>query len=337
MKDNYLKLFSCCFATKGFLRSIIVDTQRSEFYFVPNELYEILITDQEVTFKEILIKYGKENESIINEYVSFLLEKDLAFFTKEPKAFPEISQDFTSPRRITNAIIDMDENSSYDCSNAIKELDALDCEGLQIRIFCLKPIGFYNALAIILNETNQLKTVEIVMPFNAEFVKEKSYSAILKKCILINRLIIFNSPYTEEIFEKIGSILFFTKCAILNESHCGNISKEYFTTDIENIIESIQYNSCLYKKVSIDRFGNIKNCPSMTKSFGHIGQSSIKDIIRDTEFTSIWHINKDQIKICKDCEFRSVCTDCRAYLQNPKDIYSKPSKCKYNPYTAIWE
>jgi len=49
-----------------------------------------------------------------------------------------------------------------------------------------------------------------------------------------------------------------------------------------------------------------------------------------------WNITKDQIDICKDCEFRHICTDCRAYIEDPKNIYSKPLKCGYNPYTNDW-
>ncbi|MNL67068.1 hypothetical protein D3C87_1916250 [compost metagenome] len=32
-----------------------------------------------------------------------------------------------------------------------------------------------------------------------------------------------------------------------------------------------------------------------------------------------------------------MCTDCRAYVEDPKDIYSKPLKCGYDPYTNEWE
>jgi len=336
MKDKYLELFSCCFLSKGFSRSIIVDTQRFEFHFIPNELYEILVVDAKLPFTDILKKYGEENEEIINEYVLFLLEKELAFFTNEPKAFPKISEDVISPRLISNAIIDIGEESTYDISNTIKELDDLNCEGLQIRIFCAKNEDFYVALTKMLLETQQLKTIEMIIPFNEVFSKQKYYQFILQNCILINRLVIFNSPSTKEIYKEIGSILF-TECVIKDESHCGNISKEYFATAIGSVVESTKYNSCLYKKISVDRFGNIKNCPSMMQTFGQAGKSPMRDILKNKAFTNIWKINKDQIKVCQYCEFRSICTDCRAYIKNPLDMYSKPLKCDYNPYTALWE
>jgi hypothetical protein len=48
-------------------------------------------------------------------------------------------------------------------------------------------------------------------------------------------------------------------------------------------------------------------------------------------------INKDKIEVYKDCEFRYCCVDCRAFLVDPKNEYSKPASCLYNPYTAEWE
>ena len=51
---------------------------------------------------------------------------------------------------------------------------------------------------------------------------------------------------------------------------------------------------------------------------------------------NLTHSIADQ-RAYKDCKFRYICTDCRAYLANPNDMYSKPLKCNYNPYSATWE
>ena len=48
-------------------------------------------------------------------------------------------------------------------------------------------------------------------------------------------------------------------------------------------------------------------------------------------------IKKENIDSCKDCEFRNICTDCRAYIEVPSNYHSKPLKCGYNPYTNVWE
>jgi len=58
--------------------------------------------------------------------------------------------------------------------------------------------------------------------------------------------------------------------------------------------------------------------------------------VNDRQLVQIGSITKDQVAVCRDCEFRYVCTDCRAYTQDADDPYSKPAKCTYDPYTATW-
>ena len=71
----------------------------------------------------------------------------------------------------------------------------------------------------------------------------------------------------------------------------------------------------------------------MDKSFGNIRTDKLIDILNIKAFKKVWNINKDKIEVCRDCEFRYICTDCRAIRENKSDIYSKPLNCSYNPYT----
>ena len=75
----------------------------------------------------------------------------------------------------------------------------------------------------------------------------------------------------------------------------------------------------------------------MQKVYGHIEEYSLQAALTDPEFKSYWGITKDKINSCKVCEFRYMCSDCRAYVENPNDLYSKPLKCGYDPYTTKWE
>ncbi|MEM9686908.1 MAG: grasp-with-spasm system SPASM domain peptide maturase, partial [Bacteroidota bacterium] len=101
--------------------------------------------------------------------------------------------------------------------------------------------------------------------------------------------------------------------------------------------ESQRHNSCLNRKISIDSNGNIKNCPSMPQSFGNIKNTTLKAALHHKDFKKYWNLTKDHIAVCKACEFRYICTDCRAYLEKPDDPYSKPLKCGYDPYTNVWQ
>lgn len=58
--------------------------------------------------------------------------------------------------------------------------------------------------------------------------------------------------------------------------------------------------------------------------------SYIENILKHTK-----NLNFDLIEIIS--KYRYICTDCRAYIENPDDIYSKPLKCGYNPHTCQWE
>ena len=75
----------------------------------------------------------------------------------------------------------------------------------------------------------------------------------------------------------------------------------------------------------------------MAKSYGNVKDTTLKEVISNPEFQELWTISKDQIDVCKDCEFRHMCTDCRAFIKDPENIYSQPSKCTYNPYICKWD
>ena len=74
----------------------------------------------------------------------------------------------------------------------------------------------------------------------------------------------------------------------------------------------------------------------MQTTFGHVNEVLLKDVLDLKEFKYLGNIKKDEIEICKDCEFRYICLDCRAYVENSDDIFSKPKKCNYDPYSSSW-
>jgi len=69
----------------------------------------------------------------------------------------------------------------------------------------------------------------------------------------------------------------------------------------------------------------------------NISNFSLDKLYDDINNEELRNITKDQINICKDCEYRYFCTDCRAYKEDPDDNFSKPLKCGYDPYQGQWE
>lgn len=75
----------------------------------------------------------------------------------------------------------------------------------------------------------------------------------------------------------------------------------------------------------------------MSNSFGNIKNQSLEDIVKESEFRKLWSITKDEIKTCRSCKFRYACPDCRVFIEEKEDLFSKPLKCGYDPYTGQWE
>ena len=100
-------------------------------YLIPLDLYNIL-KDGVLDFNKLKQIY--ENE-ILNEYLNFLEENKLGFWTNHPNNFPPIAPVWDSPSLITNAIVDIGTNIDYDFSLFVKELDSLGCKAIMIRFF----------------------------------------------------------------------------------------------------------------------------------------------------------------------------------------------------------
>jgi SPASM domain peptide maturase of grasp-with-spasm system len=150
-------------------------------------------------------------------------------------------------------------------------------------------------------------------------------------------IINFSNP-SENHFPLVLGHIYFIDYDFNDGACCGIINQDYLDYSSIHLHNKLHTrNGCLDRKISVDRFWNIKNCPSMKNSYGKVGEISIREVITKDSFKSFGFINKDSISICKMCEFRYNCTDCRAFITDESDIYSKPLKCGYNPYTCTWE
>jgi SPASM domain peptide maturase of grasp-with-spasm system len=220
-------------------------------------------------------------------------------------------------------------------------LTELGCYDFQLKFY--KPIGF-NSIENVLQTMQRfpVKSVELFVHYSSDTTK-KQLRKLAEQFFIIKNIFIHSSPkdeayiiYPEKYRNNMGNILF-VKQKIDSAQHCGFISPKYFTYDnMFAFNEAKQYNNCLNRKISIDQFGEIKNCPAMTKSFGNIEETLISEVISKEEFSSLWKITKDQTDKCKVCEFRYICTDCRAFTEN-NELTGKPLKCGYDPIQGKWE
>jgi len=328
------KLFACCIPVLGARRSIICDIQRGSFKFIPNILYEILTEYKNQSIQSIKDNFQNKYDNYIDSYFNFLEKHEFGFWCNNPEQFPEIEMKWLHPSLITNAIIDSNSHSNHNYKKIALQLDRLGCSALQIRIY---DEIFYESLENIVKFFGQtrLRSIELIFKYSKN-ISQTMLNDLCGKHQRLRSIIIHSSPEYEKT-ETFGTkiLIVYSTEEIKDHNHCGFVDSSYFVVNISSFTESLNFNNCLNKKISIDVNGEIKNCPAMSNSYGNIKDTTITDALNNEAYKEYWYITKDQVKVCCDCEFRYICIDCRAFT-NKGGKFDKPEKCKYDPYTAKW-
>ncbi len=345
--DQFLCLYADCIPVKGAFRSAIYDLTRNEMVFFPSDYWEILeyLTSDQLD-KQLSALENKEEKEQVIAFIEFLQREELIHFCKDPAGFPPLDEHWEIPSLIQNAIIDVD-NIEHDFRSIFQQLDEVECQFVQIRCFSsLLDLKKINELLCDGYNTS-IESIELLLPYDSSMA-DPLYIQLIEQQPIISSLILHSAPENRSIkvdydcdaerSEYIEKSIVVTTQIIDSASHCGIIRQNSLCAPtVSTFFDNKLYNGCLNKKISVDANGDIKNCPSMNVSFGNIKNSRLVDAVHINDFKEMWKINKDQIETCKDCELRYACTDCRAFLENPENIYSKPLKCGYDPYTATWQ
>ena len=334
---KYFCLYSNCIPVQGATRSVVCDLQYGKYYFIPNSLYDILKEAKGKRISEIVRGCSEKEISIVFSYFQYLESLELGFWSESiDKGLSDLDLNSDSPSLVTNIIIDIDSISSHPFETIASQIDELGCQALQLRFFDAVQIGQLDEiLSKFINST--LRDIQVILKWSHE-LNDDAIEKICKKHLRVSSVLL-HSAFEEKnyyLFNNSVSVAL-TDYPVVSSACCGEINQSNFVTNIPAFTESIHFNSCLNRKISIDKDGLIKNCPSNAINYGNITQQKLRNVALDKRFQSLWNIKKDEVDICKVCEFRYICTDCRVYLENPDDIYSKPLKCGYDPYSCKWE
>ncbi len=323
----YFTLFSNCIPVKGAVRSIICDLQRGSYLFISNDIVDVLTSCETMPIFKILDYYRNINEVELEILFNQLIELNLGHYCENPDRFPKINTQFNSPYEILDCIIELSDCNLKYIDNIFESLTILGCQTIEFRTYSHFSLEKIEIFLSKLNLT-RIRNVELIV-CHSQLETSNAFEAILKKYPIIETLVIHSADIDN--CKTIGaSNLIFTTQIITSSSCCGNISKEDFKINLPFYLHGIKNNTCLYKKISIKANGDITNCPSLEKTFGSVIELSLEQALNTTGFKELWSIKKDDINICKVCEFRYICSDCRAFLN---DVYEKPFKCSYDPYS----
>lgn len=274
------------------------------------------------------------------DIVRFLLGTELAFVDDDPSysAFIALPERWDIGRDINNAIVDVNE-FEVDWPAMISALETVQCRSLQIRCYSdlMTLERIEHVLALI--EGTCITHLSLLVKWQSAW-ESLDWIVFLGRHLTVVRVQIHSSPSTSRIDERLsqaisGRVVEFMTTRIEGPHQCGRITEHWLATPTTTLYKELRnFNGCLNRKLSFRADGEICNCPSMKAGFGK-DLATVKQIVASSAFQAPWRLRKDEMEVCKGCEFRYVCTDCRAYLSSDLSL-EKPKGCGYDPLTGVW-
>ncbi|MBL7912634.1 MAG: grasp-with-spasm system SPASM domain peptide maturase [Bacteroidia bacterium] len=319
------KIFPDNIITKGYTRDLLIDFGRDQMTVLPKKV---------TAFIESLKNESLKDQDIV--LLDELLKKEIIFRidSDEELLFPDLNLEWDLPATISNAVIEINKKNVSAIGKILSDLEQLNCFYYTFIIsenICDKDVEIL--------ETALLGYSIISFDLVINYFKSEKLNEFINKLLmsprLQNKIKVFNC--NDSIFLNEFKDVLIVRNMPFGNKCCGLIKEENFNINLSLFTESQQNNTCLNRKINIDSSGNIKNCPCMKENFGNIKDTKLAEAVNKPGFKKLWGIKKADIKVCKDCEYRHVCTDCRAFTEDPSDLYSKPLKCGYDPYTGSWD
>jgi len=91
--------------------------------------------------------------------------------------------------------------------------------------------------------------------------------------------------------------------------------------------------TCWKGKLAITPEGAVIPC-IFSRNFvlGDLRESSLEEIIDSQKAKGLWNITLEDVTVCKYCEYRYACSDCRSIAETTTgDLYAKNPACRYDP------
>jgi SPASM domain peptide maturase of grasp-with-spasm system len=332
-----IKFYEDCLLSKGYNRSVIVDTTRGKLEAIPNSLYHFIKENDTLSINEIKNKYSSEDQVIVDEYLDFLLKDEYAFLVDEQfvKNFPKINMAWDLPSQISNVIIVFKAGKWIENINKIVFLlESINCQDVEIRFKDSVQEEEINNLLDYFKKS-RVNSIILIIPYLdfTDFIYE-----ILSNQLRLEQIILYNSPKGKDIFFKTNQIKVSTK-KIEDLFAINNINQ--FLPNMMLYMESLYHHSYFNRKLYIDYKGEIKNAPEGNFVLANISDfKSLEDIrlfLKNDQLTKYWDIKKEDCDVCKDCELKNICVDNRLPIKREDNTFYFEKECAYNPYISKWK
>ena len=312
------QVFKNVLFTKGYNRTLMYDSLKSEIHFLPNEMFDLIDADN------YILADNKVNEPLI----SLLLQKELVFKsnTQLNGYFPHLNTDSEVPYHIVTSVIELSDLTAENIHKFNTPLNNGSIGQFNFIVSGYTSLESLNSLACFI-EANEADAFEITI--EEEF---KHLEYLFTVIDAPNKIIIFNNFKNEQLPELVLKRNRYVNPTDLINLH---LSLNYLT-----YFESKDSNVYFNRKIFISSAGLIKNSEETAYVHGNIGKLesfNINEILNSASFKEYWNIRKDDTIVCNDCEFRRFCIDNRVPEKTAVNKWYHKDECAYNPYISKWQ
>ena len=331
MKRIYI--YPSCQVTRGYSRSIIVDTHKGSYKFIPNALQHMLSRCNGCTVDEITQIFGAENSEAIEQYIEFLVENNFVFITTKPVAFSYDTYRFEHCGGLYDAQIEFDGRIPFEL---IDELSRVCCQF--VHVFA-SPEASFDSLLELLNvlNTKRINAIYLTLPYTPYFALRTD--ELWATTVKLLQVIVIGAPQTSAQQRGPNG---YQHLYMLDSSQsqclcCGGVWPRFFAPNAQMIAVTQCYNNCLFGKLYFGLDGIIKPCRYSKLKLGDVLNDGIEKVLKSSKYSDLCGITKDQVDVCRDCEFRRICPDCRVFTRQPERPTAHPARCTYNSNLARWQ
>lgn len=322
------KLSSSCFPIKGYGRSLLYDFRNNSYYYIPNSLCDLLM--QNDCSQDWVKNKSEEEKKIVFEYIDFLKERLCLINIEKLDAscFVPISLEKNTSDIISILNMEIHKQPSHLLINNFEKfIYDFKINNLSI-VWGFEKSELFNILNILSNTfVNNLELYLHCKKYSDEEVKE-----IIKAYPVISKIILLGANENSIDYLYGGNHLSINKIASEHINSSKNQIKFVFNKRF--FIESHKYNTFYNKRLFINELGDVSFVNNFSPIF-NISDYNINKILKSS-LLKFWQISKDNIEICKDCEFRHMCYDSRVPKTNGHYWYYE-TFCIYNPFVCKWE
>ena len=293
----YFQLYAHNIAVKGSTRSAIYDLQRQDIVLIPNILHKVLQHLSQHPWQETQQVFAPGNPSVFQQYIDFLLRKDLGFFLHNPASFPALSLAWHSPHHLQNAVVSY-AFAHYRLGAVLAQLDELQCRHLELRLHLPGPnwpevVAFFDQMA-----TMSFTSVSLLLAYSEAVPDEQQLALFYEQFPKIQHIIVHDAPYGAPSAAHPEHVVFVTS------DLQRELPRDRYIVNSEFFTEALRFNPYYNRKLCVDDAGNIKNCLLQPEYFANVNTTRLADVLQTPGFQELWHAAPDQTVGLRDSELR---------------------------------